>query len=263
MSLGFERSILPIQSETVFFIGNFPIANSTLMIWFMALGFLALGIFVVRKFTLVPKTVQSIVEIIYQETFNLVSQITGDTYHTQKIFPIITTILVYFALANVIAIIPGLTDITYNGTAIFRTPTSDYNTAFGVSLAAVVALNIVSLRDFGFFGYVNNFFNIKAVVGGFRKGIKEGFLGCIEFFTSILNILGEIAKVVSLSFRLFGNVYAGQVLSIIIMGAIAYVLPVVWTMMSTFAGLLQGFVFAALVAAYYTLALKPTEKNNH
>lgn len=261
MSLGFERALTPIQPDIVFSIGNFGVANSTLMIVLLALLFLALGIFGVRKFTLVPTRFQSIIEMVYESIVGLVTQITGSEYHAKKILPVVATILVYFAVANVIAIIPGLTDITYKGIAIFRTPTSDFNTALGVSLAAVVALNIISLREYGFIGYLGNFFNIKGVINGFKKSVMDGFIGLVELFVGMLDIIGEIAKVVSLSFRLFGNVYAGQVLAIIIMGALAYGLPAVWTVMSGFTGILQGMVFASLVAVYYTLSLKPVENN--
>jgi len=260
MSLGFERALTSIQPDIVFTIGNFRVANSTLMIVLLALLFLAFGIFAVRKFSLKPGILQSAVEMIYESIVGLVTQITNNREHAKKIFPIIAAILVYFAVANVIAIIPGLTDITYNGVAIFRTPTSDFNTALGVSLASVVALNIISFRSYGFIGYLGTFFNLKGVYRGFRKSIMDGFIGLVDLFVGLLNIIGEIAKVVSLSFRLFGNVYAGQVLAIIIMGALAYGLPVVWTVMSSFTGILQGMVFASLVAVYYTLALKPVEK---
>lgn len=259
MSLGFERALTPIQPEIVFEVFGFGIANSTLMIMFIALLFLAIGIFAVPKFKLIPGTFQSILEMVYESILGLVQQITGSREHAEKIFPIIATILVYFALANVIAIVPGLTDITYKGTAIFRTPTSDFNTALGVSLASVIALNYVSFKEYGFLGYLNNFFNVKGVIAGFKKGLMDGFVGLIEFFVGLLDIIGELAKIVSLSFRLFGNVYAGQVLAIIIMGAVAYALPVLWTVMSGFTGLLQGMVFASLVAVYYTLSLKPVE----
>lgn len=261
MSLGFQRELTPIEPEIVFTIGEFGIANSTLMIVLIAIVFLIVGLVAVRKFKLVPVSpFQHYMEMIYESIVGLVEQIAGSRHHAEKIFPLIATILVYFAVANIIAIIPGLTDITYKGVALLRTPTSDFNTALGVSLAAVVVLNYISFREYGFLGYLNNFFNVKAVVGGFKKSFMDGFIGLVEFFVGILNIIGEVAKVVSLSFRLFGNVYAGQVLAIIIMGSIAYLLPVVWTVMSGFTGILQGMVFASLVAVYYTLALKPVEE---
>jgi len=257
MNLGFERTLTPIQPDIIFSIGNFGIANSTLMILFIAVLFLALGVFVIRKFTLVPTSFQSMIEMVYESMVGLITQIAGNEHHAKKIFPVIAAIMVYFAVANVIGIVPGLTDITYNGVALFRAPTSDFNTAFGVSLASVVALNIISLREYGFIGYLGNFFNIKGVINGFKKSVMDGFIGLVELFVGLLDIIGEVAKVVSLSFRLFGNIYAGQVLAIIIMGAFAYGLPAVWTFMSAFTGILQGMVFASLVAVYYTLSLKP------
>ena len=256
---GFPRELTPISPDIIFTIGNFGIANSTLMIAFIALGFLALGLFVVPRFKLIPGPFQSMLEMVYTSILDLVQQITGSEERARQIFPVIATILVYFAVANIIAIIPGLTDITYNGVPLLRTPTSDFNTAFGVSLAAVVVLNVISLREWGLLGYLGKFFNFKGIIDGFKKGIMDGFIGMVEFFVGILDIVGEIAKVVSLSFRLFGNVYAGQVLAIIIMGAFAWGLPTIWSIMSNFTGILQGFVFAALVAVYYSLSVKPDE----
>jgi F-type H+-transporting ATPase subunit a len=259
MSLGLERALTPIEPEIVFSIGNFAVANSTLMILLIAIIFLAFGLFSVPKFSLIPGKFQSIIEMIYESIIGLVMQITGSKYHAEKIFPVIATILVYFVVANIIAIIPGLTDFTYSGVAIFRTPTSDFNTALGVSLAAVVVLNYISFKEYGLLGYLGNFVNIKGVIKGFKKSMMDGFVSLVELFVGILDIIGEVAKVVSLSFRLFGNVYAGQVLAIIIMGSVAYVLPTFWTIMSGFTGILQGVVFAALVAVYYTLSLKPVQ----
>lgn len=258
MSLGFTRELTSIQPEIVFSIRNFGIANSTLMILLMAVLFLCIGIFAVRKFTLVPGKFQAGFEMVYESIFGLVEQITGDKKHAEKIFPIIATILVYFAVANVIALFPGLTDITYAGVPIFRTPTSDINTALGVSIAAVVALNVVAFKEWGFLDYIGIYLPIKNIFKGFKKSFMDGFVALVDVFVGVLNIIGEFAKIISLSFRLFGNVYAGQVLAIIIMGAFAVALPAVWTIMSGFTGLLQGMVFASLVAVYYTLSLKPS-----
>lgn len=262
MSLGFTRELTSIQPEIVFSIGNFGIANSTLMILLMAIMFLCLGIFSVRKFTLIPGKFQAGFEMVYESILGLVVQITGNKKQAEKIFPIIGTILVYFSIANVIALIPGLTDITYAGTAIFRTPTSDINTALGVSIAAVIALNLVSLKEWGTMEYIGLYLPIKNVFKGFKKSFMDGFVAMVDVFVGVLNIIGELAKIISLSFRLFGNVYAGQVLAIIIMGAFAYVLPTIWTLMSGFTGLLQGMVFASLVAVYYSLSLKPQEDSS-
>lgn len=77
-----------------------------------------------------------------------------------------------------------------------------------------------------------------------------------------MDIISEIAKVISLSFRLFGNIYAGQVMAVIIMGALAYALPAVWSSLGILFGLVQAIVFGSLVAAYYMIALKPPEESS-
>lgn len=262
MSLGFTRELTSIQPEVLFHIGGFPIANSTMMILLMAILFLGLGLFKVKKFSLVPSSFQVGFEMVYESIFGLVEQITGSKKMAENIFPVIATILVYFAVANVISLIPGLTDITYNGVAVFRTPTSDINTALGVSIASVIALNLISLKDFGLVDYIGVYLPIKNIFKGFKKSFMDGFVALVDLFVGVLNVVGEVAKIISLSFRLFGNVYAGQVLAIIIMGAFAWALPAVWTIMSGFTGLLQGMVFASLVAVYYTLALKPSDDSS-
>lgn len=262
MSLGFTRELTSIQPEIVFSIGSFGVANSTLMILLMTIMFLFLGLFSVRKFTLIPGKFQAGFEMVYESIVGLVEQITGDKKQAEKIFPIIGTILVYFSVANVISLIPGLTDITYSGVPIFRTPTSDINTALGVSLASVIALNIVAFKEWGSLGYIGLYLPIKNIFTGFKKGFMDGFVALVDLFVGVLNIVGELAKVISLSFRLFGNVYAGQVLAIIVMGSLAVGLPAVWTIMSGFTGLLQGMVFASLVAVYYSLSLKPSDDSS-
>ena len=86
------------------------------------------------------------------------------------------------------------------------------------------------------------------------------FIALIDFFVGVLDIIGEVAKVISLSLRLFGNMFAGQVLALILLGALAYIVPSVWLAMNLFVGVLQALVFSALVAAYYMLAVKPDEE---
>jgi F-type H+-transporting ATPase subunit a len=80
----------------------------------------------------------------------------------------------------------------------------------------IILINIISLYDYGFFGYVNKFIQIKEVISSFRKSIKDGLFAIVNFFIGLLDIISELAKIISLSLRLFGNVYAGEVLVVVI-----------------------------------------------
>ena len=163
-------------------------------------------------------------------------------------------------MGNLIALLPGLTAITYNGLPLFRTATNDFNTTFALAMAVVILTHIVSLKQFGLFGHLGKFFKFKEVYLGFKKGIGEGVLSIIDFLIGLLDIVSEVAKVISLSLRLFGNMFAGDILTVILFGALAVLAPIPWLAMNLLVGVLQALVFGALSAAYYTLAIEVAEE---
>lgn len=254
------REISNVNPELVLMIGNFKVANTTMLSFFILLLLITFCIFAVRKYKIRPNTSQSLVEILVESMLNLISQITGDKKHATILFPLIATLFIYIGISNLIGIIPGLTSITVGNVALFRSPTADFNTTFGLALGSVILLNVISIRDWGVMGHLGKFFKFKEIFIGFKKGLMEGFMAIIDFAIGLLDIVGELAKVVSLSLRLFGNMYAGEVLTILILGAFAYILPLTWATMSLLSGVVQALVFGSLVTAYYMLSIKPDEE---
>lgn len=253
------REIPGLDPVIVFHIFGYPIAGSTMMIFLIIVLFGILGFFVTRKFKLRPSGTQTVIEMIYELVFDLVSNITDDKKRTKVIFPVVGSMMIYLIVANLIDLVPGITQVELGGKEIFGSPTADFNTTLGLALASVIVINLISIKEWGLLEYFGKFFKFKEVYQGFRKGIAEGFVALIEFFVGLLDIIGEITKVISLSLRLFGNMYAGKVLTIILLGIFAYIIPATWLAMNLFVGVLQAIVFASLVAAYYTLAIKPAE----
>lgn len=245
-----------IQPETIFTIAGFPITNAFLMINVMTVLLVIFMIFLNKKIALKPGVLQVIIEQFLEGVMGLIDQITGRREVSEKIFAIITSLFIFIGISNLIGLIPGLTSITYEGSPILRTPTTDFNTTFALALGLMILVQIQSLKDWGIMGYVGRFIKIKEIYYGFKKGIGEGAIAIIDFLIGLLDIISEIAKVVSLSVRLFGNIYAGEILMVIIMGGLAYGLPAVWLGMNMFTGIIQALVFGALVAAYYGTALK-------
>lgn len=84
-------------------------------------------------------------------------------------------------------------------------------------------------------------------------------MAIIDFIIGLLDIVSEFAKIISLSLRLFGNMYAGEILATLILGSFAYVIPIAWTSMSLLSGVIQAIVFGSLTTAYYMLAVKIKE----
>ncbi len=257
--LRLTRDISNIDPDIIFTIGDWKVANSTLFSVFITVVFAVICFAAYKKYSDRPGKIQTGFEVVFEAMENLIAQITGSKKTATIIFPVMATVFIYIATANLIGMIPGLTTITYNGFAIFRSPTSDFNTTFGLAFAAVIALQVVSIRDFGFFGHLNKFFKVKEVIAGFRKSLSDGLMSLVDFAIGVLDIIGEIAKVISLSLRLFGNMYAGEVLATLVLGAFAFVLPVAWSAMSLLSGIVQAIVFGSLVTSYYMLSTKEPE----
>jgi F-type H+-transporting ATPase subunit a len=120
-------------------------------------------------------------------------------------------------------------------------------------------MQIVGIKEQGFFGYLSHFIQVKQVWRGFRKSFGEGAVSIIGFFVGLIEIVSEIAKILSLSLRLFGNMFAHEVLTVILLGTFAFAVPAVWMGMGILVGVVQSIVFVALVTVYYSLVLKPIE----
>jgi F-type H+-transporting ATPase subunit a len=253
-----KRSISGIEPEIVFNILGFPVSNTTTLIFLILILFVLFGVFSVRNFRLMPKKFQTIIEMIYEGIVSLINQITGSKILSEKILPLVGALMVYIALSNLITlVVPGLSSFTFNGVNLFKTPTADFNTTFGLALGCILLTHLVSIRDYGFFGHMGKFFQFKEIYLGFRKSPADGGVALVGFFVGLLDVVGEFAKIIALSLRLFGNMYAGEVLLIVIFGGLAYLLPSLWMTMSLLTAVVQALVFSLLVAAYYTLAIKP------
>lgn len=249
-----------VQPEFLFQIGQLPVTNAMVTGVLVTLILFVISRHVAKKISLKPSKFQAAVEMIVEAILGLLESITGSHQNAKKLLPLIGTLFIFLAFGNLIALLPGLTSITYNGVGVFRTATNDFNMTFSIALAMVIYTNIASIKDYGVFGHLGKFFKFKELVVGWKEGIVPGLLAVIEFGIGLLDIVSEIAKVISLSLRLFGNMFAGDVLAAILLGSFALIVPAPWLAMNLLVGVLQALVFGALTAAYYSLSVKPVEE---
>lgn len=259
--LKLERNITGVTPETVFYVHGFPIANSTMMIVLILFIIIILGIWCKKSIKEIPGVFQSIIEMIYEAIHGHINKITGSDHHTNRVFPIIGAVFVYIGISNYIGIlIPGLTNITFNGVALFRTPTTDFNTTLGLAAGSILLIQLVSIKDWGILGHLGKYFPVKEFIHQVRTAGFMGILiGFVYMFLGVLDIIGEIAKIISISLRLFGNMYAGEVLLTIFLGLFAYMLPGVIIAIGLLSGIVQTIVFGSLITIFYMLAAKPVE----
>jgi F-type H+-transporting ATPase subunit a len=208
-----------------------------------------------------PGKFQNLLENFYELLEGLFEQLTGDKTQAKIVIPTVGSILVFIGLSNFLGHIPGLSSITLGEHHLFRSATSDFNTTFSIALIAVIGIQIIGFKQNGFLGYLGHFFKFKDVYLGFKKGLGEGAISLITFFVGILELFSELIKVISLSLRLFGNIFAGKIIMSILISSFAYILPSVWLGMEFLVAVVQALVFSSLITVYYTLVLKHEEKH--
>jgi len=255
-----HKTELPgIQPDTLFSVGSVPISNAMLLGILVTLGVALTAFFIKKTAKLKPTKFQTAMEIIIQAFFDQCVQILHSKKTAAKLLPLVGTIFVFFGVSNLITLIPGITSFTYDGMTMFRTPTNDFNMTFSVALAILLLTQYASIRKFGIFRHLGKFLKVKEIVVGFKQGFGKGMLAIVNFFLGLLDILSEIAKAFSLSLRLFGNMFAGDILAALLLGAFALVVPAVLVGFNLLVGVIQALVFGVLAAAYYHLAVVDDE----
>lgn len=256
---------VPIYAEPIFNIGNFQVTNSLLTSWLAVLVILAFSIALRMKMKKIPGKVQHIFEVIFEGALSLVDQVTNDRKLSIKIFPLVFTLFVFILVNNWLGLLPILGSIGMvvkeGTTSLFvpflRSGTADINTTLALSIMIVLGSNFFGIVAIGVWKTFNKYVNIKAlwsIVPKVRKDPTILLVAPITFFVGLLELIGEIAKVASLSFRLFGNVFAGEVLLASMAAIFAYIVPGPFLFLEVFVGLIQALIFALLSAVYFTIA---------
>ncbi len=257
--LSFKRDISSIDPTILFNVGGFPITNSTLYIILILLILIVFSLFAFRKSTktLVPSKAQAFFEIVFEAVEKQINTITASSYHTKRVLPIIASIFIFVGISNYLGLLPGLGSITFNGNSLFRNATSDFNTTLGLAFGAILVLQFVSIKDFGVWGYINKYLPFNQLVEDSKKGAFAPIYMFVTILIACLDIVGEIAKGVSMSLRLFGNMYAGDVLTTILIGIFAFILPSFWIAFGMLGALIQTIVFGSLITVFYMQAAGP------
>jgi F-type H+-transporting ATPase subunit a len=235
---------ISLAPEILFHIGHFPVSNAFLTMT-LTMTFLIVFMLLIRfRFKLVPNRIQAIVELLIEKGLDLATSILEDKKKARKVFPLVFTLFLFILVSNMVAILPlnALVRHEHNEEIpIFRVATSDYGMVLILTLIVVITVQLVAIISFGPFKYLGKFFNFK---------------GFFPFFIGILELIGEFAKIISLSFRLFGNIFAGEVLMIVVLFLMPWILPIPFLFLAIFVGVIQAFVFSVLTLVFISSAMK-------
>lgn len=261
-----EEPIPSIKAPTLGDIGPFTIATSSITVMFITILIIGLCVAVGRS-KFIPGKFQNLMEVLYEMIASFITSIIGDKEKAYTVVPYVGSLMVYLLVANLLPMMPGISgfSVLIDGehVPLFRGATTDFNTTFGLALAVVITMQIVGMKEQGVLGYLSHFIQVKQVVKGFKKSPGEGAVAIIGFLVGLIEIISELAKMLSLSLRLFGNLFAHEVLTVILLGAFAFGVPAIWMGMGVLVGVVQSIVFVALVTVYYSLVLKKDTKDGH
>lgn len=213
---------------------------------------------------MVPSRAQSIVELVFEGGYDMVLGVVGNKERSRKVFPYVFTIFVFVLLANLVTLIPGQSAFFVKkaeGTApLFRAVMADYGLVFVMTIVSVIIMQVVTIAVMGPLGYVGKFINIKNLLLFFKSlsvfRPKFGLLaqGALDVFLGFMDLVGELAKVFSLSFRLFGNVFAGEVLGAVMLFLLPFFGPLPFLFLGLLSACVQAFVFSVLTLVFVNIA---------
>jgi F-type H+-transporting ATPase subunit a len=252
-----KRDIAQLTPVFVGQIGGISISNSTLYGLLLVL-LVALLVVIARKFsaqTSTPSSTQIAFELFYESAYGLVRQIAGSNTITNIIFPVTGALFVFILLSNLLGTIPGIGAITINGVSMFRTTTGDSNTTIPLAVMSVILIHAYTIRYKGLMSIFNNVLHVGEIRDALRRGIRGIGDLVMALFLALLDVVGEFAKVLSMSLRLFGNMFAGDVLMTILLGIISIGIPALWLGMSLLSAVVQAIVFTSLVSIFFSLNL--------
>lgn len=233
---------ISIKAEEIFRIGSFTVTNSLLVSLLVVLLLVFTALLLRRKIVLIPGKFQNIAEILMEKLLGLMESILGDREKSEKYFPLVATIFLFVLMANWMGLIPGVGSVGFKEAHGFipflRAPSSDINFTLALAILSVLLTNIYAIQVLGFFKHLGKFINFK---------------NPIQFFVGILEGISEISRIISFAFRLFGNVFAGEVLLLIIAFLLPVVGPIPFVFLEVFVGFIQAFVFSMLTLVFLGL----------
>ena len=243
---------ISIAAETILKIGGFPVSNTLILAWTVMGILIAFGAAATYRLAPVPGGLQNVAEAMIEKLYGLVKSVIGTDRDTEKVFPVIVTFFIFILLSNWMGLIPGVGTIGFSEehdghyilVPFLRAPASDLNTTLAFAVISVIITNVFGISAIGFFKHFGKFINFKSPVG---------------FFVGILESVAEVAKIISFSFRLFGNVFAGEVLLIVIAALVPYIAPIPFLGLELFVGFIQALVFSMLTLVFIKVAISETE----
>lgn len=260
---------ISLAAEEILRLGPLSVTNSLLTTWLVTIFLIFISIIVSSRLRKIPSYLQIFAELMVGGLYSLFEQILHEK--NNKYFPYLATIFIFIIFQNWAGLLPGVGTIgiykseEHAGSnavyavsneneeieveqpafvPLFRSGTADLNTTLALALLTIAYIQFAGLKTLGA-SYLKKFFN---------------FSNPIFTFVGILEMISEVSRIISFAFRLFGNIFAGEVLLTVIAFLLPVLAPIPFLGLEIFVGFIQALVFSMLSAVFFSLA---TEHADH
>lgn len=241
---------IKVPPDILFTVGPFDISNAMLTTWVVMLLLIFFAFMIRRKAGIKPSRLQVLFETIFLYMLDQSIQAFGSEEKARKYFPLLFTIFFFLLIANQLTLIPFVDSIIINDMNLFRLPASHYSLPITFAIVCLLLAHLIAiftspLRYIGNYIKLHVFFKVRSV--------KDLGMAFIEFFLGLMDIIGEVAKLISTATRLFGNLFAGGVVIAIISGLTiftSFIVPMPFVALGILSGVVQAFVFATLLTLF-------------
>lgn len=242
MQNGINVILAPEQIGTLW---GIPITNTLITSWVVIIILFVVAVLVGRNTRLIPNRFQTLIEWLFGFVYDYIADTLESRDLARVFFPYLITIFLFIFTSNLIEFTPGIGSLGFyaaNGTftPLLRSVNTDLNVTLMLAILSFLTIEVTGIVTIGALKYGGKFVNLHG--------------GAIGFVVGIIELFSEIMRIISFSFRLFGNVFAGEVVILVITYFLPYIAPVPVMAFELFVGFVQAAIFALLTLFFIKIA---------
>lgn len=242
---------IALAAEKITTLWGIPITNTLITSWIVMAVLTLLAIFISRNISLRPSKLQVLFELLIEFVLDYIEKTLESKKLARAYFPLLVTLFLFIFTANALEFTPGIGSIGFfheaggeqSFTPLLRSVNTDLNVTLALTFIVFAVIELSGVFIIGFFKYFRRFINFSSVMG---------------FFIGIIELFSEIARLISFSFRLFGNIFAGEVLIVVVTSFVPFFVPVPLMLFEVFVGFIQAAIFSLLTLFFIKLAITDT-----
>jgi F-type H+-transporting ATPase subunit a len=258
-----------LPSEELFEVAGFSITNTLIASWLTVIVLASMFYVCTRKMKLIPGRLQNLAEMAVEALLSFVKGAAGEK-HARLLFPVVATIFIYVITNAYLALLPFFGTIVVAGeegefVPLFRAANTDINVPLSIAVISFIFVEFWGMKSLGAFRYLGEFFNFGQIgrgvkelfTGKIRPAISNIAFGVMNLFVGLLEVFSHLIRIVSFTFRLFGNMTAGELLLLVSAFLIPFIFTIPFYGLELLIGFIQALIFAGLTLVFGIIAVAP------